>query len=119
MNGCNLFIYDDLSLQTLDMCSLLHQIIIIDTRILLEESFYLVILYRHDLMFLYGLRDSTQCILIDISILCYQFFVVYLFVDVKINLIQCQCQCLNDRERALLSFWRSQSSSHFPRRHNT
>ena len=55
-------------------------------------------------MFLYGLRDSTQCILIDISISCYQFFVVYLFVDVKINLIQCQCQCLNDRERALLSF---------------
>ena len=40
MNGCNSFIYDDLSLQTLDMCSLLHQIIIIDTRILLEESFY-------------------------------------------------------------------------------
>ena len=38
--GCNLFLYDDLSLQTLDMCSLLHQIIIIDTRILLEESFY-------------------------------------------------------------------------------
>ena len=44
-------------------------------------------------MFLYGLRDSTQCILIDISISCYQFFVVYLIVDVKINLIQCQCQC--------------------------
>ena len=43
-------------------------------------------------MFLYGLRDSTQCILIDISISCYQLFVVYLFVDVKINLIQCQCQ---------------------------
>ena len=42
---------------------------------------------------LYGLCDSTQCILIDISISCYQIFVVYHFVDVKINLIQCQCQC--------------------------
>ena len=56
-------------------------------------------------MFLYGLPDSTQCILIDISISCYQCFAVYLFVDVKINFIQCQCQCLNDRERALLSFF--------------
>ena len=41
-------------------------------------------------MFLYGLRDSSQCIFIDILISCYQFLVVYLFVDVKINLIQCQ-----------------------------
>ena len=90
-----MFLYDDLSLQTLDMCSLLHQIIIIDTRILLEESFYFRWSYYMDMIgcFLYGLRDPTQCILIDISISCYQFFVVYLFVDVKINLIQCQCQC--------------------------
>ena len=78
-----------------DMCSLLHQIIIIDIRILLEESFYFRWSYYIDMIgcFLYDLRDSTQCILIHISISCYHFFVVYLFVDVKINLIQCECQC--------------------------
>ena len=89
---CYFFLYDDLFLQTLDMCSLLHQIIIIDT---LYTTRRILLFYRHDWMFLYGLRDPTQCILIDISILCYQFLVVIFFVDVKINLIQCQCQCNN------------------------
>ena len=45
-------------------------------------------------MFLNGLGGSKQCILIDISISYYQFLLFIYFVDVKINLIQCLCQCL-------------------------
>ena len=52
--------YSHIHISTLDMCLLLHQIIIIDTRILLEESFYFRWSYYIDMIGCFCMVSVTQ-----------------------------------------------------------